>query len=399
VSDARLATAAELPTLTGLRGFAALWVLVYHLWADAGPRLMTLEVGTHVLDLTPLFSCGWAGVDIFFTLSAFLLSLPFASWQLGGAPRPSLRVFWLRRVLRIVPAYYAQLAVLLVLAGAFGIGTWPGIGQLLGNLALWTNFGPYGAAPMNPVTYTLPIEFCFYLLLPLLALLLRPRAWPLLALLALVTTQVYRHLMFAPIAHAEVPLRVIAMEQLPGRLDQFVAGMLAAYAYTRAAIARRLPGARANDALFLFGAGVFAAMLWLIHYNSSDYWDGNPLLFTWHGIVGVAVALMLFASAAGSRVASVLFGNALLRYLGVISFGVYLWHFPLIHWLDAANAFARIDGYRLPWSLPVVLLLSCALADLSYRLVERPALRLGRRSRHPGLATELVPPPNASAPG
>jgi peptidoglycan/LPS O-acetylase OafA/YrhL len=170
--------------------------------------------------------------------------------------------------------------------------------------------------------------------------------------------------------------------------------MLAAFAYTRGALARRLPSPRATDALFLLGAGVFAAMIVAIHRGSGTYWDGSALLFLWHGVVGAAVALMLYAAAAGSRVARAGFANAPLRYLGLVSFGLYLWHYPLIQWLGVAHAFDALPGYRLPWSLPVVLLLACGLADLSYRLVERPLLRVGRRVRHPGLTTEAVHAPD-----
>ena len=386
MNDSRRAVPSELAALTGLRGFAALWVVLYHVWVDAGPRVMA--VGP--LDLTPVFSCGWAGVDIFFTLSAFLLSLPFASWQLGAMPRPALGTFWARRVLRIFPAYYAQLAVLFVLAAA-GVGAWPSAAQLLGNLVLWFNFGSIAAAPINPVTYTLPIEFCFYLVLPLFALLLRPRWWIVLLVFAVVETQAYRHLAYAAVAQAEVPQRVLALEQLPGRLDQFVYGMLAAYAYTRAAIARRLPRPAVADVLFGLGMALVALMAAAIHLRSSVYWDGHPLLFVWHGIVGAAVALMLYAAAAGSRVAHALFANRVLRHVGLVSFGLYLWHFPLIGWLDAAHAFDRIDGYRLAWTLPTILSLALLLAEVSYRVVERPALRLGRgRARDPGVRTELV---------
>jgi len=378
---------AELTPLTGLRGFAALWVLLYHVWVEATPRAMTLGS----LDLTPLFSCGWAGVDIFFTLSAFLLSLPYATRQLEGVPAPSLRIFWLRRVQRILPAYYAQLLVLAALASLFGLGAMPGGWQFLGNLLLLTDLGPYGAAPVNPVTYTLPIEFGFYLLLPILAAWLRPRRWPLLALLAIVVTQLWRHLVFPYVAHAEVPLRVIALEQLPGRLDQFVFGMLAAYAYTRATASGRILNTRANEALMLLGIALFAALLWGIHYSIGTYWDGHPLLFVWHSLAGVATALMLYASARGSRIALALFDNAPLRWIGLVSFGVYLWHFPILHWLDAAHAFGWIDGYRLPWMLPIVLAATVVVAAISYRWIELPFLRAGRRrSTHPQLTTEMI---------
>ena len=197
-----------------------------------------------------------------------------------------------------------------------------------------------------------------------------------------------------PVVDADVALRVVTLEQLPGRLDQFVFGMLAAYAYGRAAIAQRLPRPRTNDALFVLGGAGVATMAWLIHRGIGTYWEGSALLFVWHGAAGAAVALMLFACAAGSRVADALFGNRILHYVGVISFGLYLWHFPVLRWFDAAGVFDHVKGYRLPWILPPLLISACLLADLSYRLIERPLLRLGRRgSRHPGVTSDLVPMP------
>ena len=67
----------ELPELTGLRGLAAVWVLIFHVWAFAGEPALSL--GGSGISLAPLFATGWAGVDVFFTLSAFLLTLPFAA--------------------------------------------------------------------------------------------------------------------------------------------------------------------------------------------------------------------------------------------------------------------------------------------------------------------------------
>lgn len=377
----------ELPVLTGVRGFAALWVLVYHVWVEATPRLMMLGP----LDFTPLFSVGWAGVDIFFTLSAFLLTLPYASRQLAAAPAPSLRNYWLRRVQRILPAYYAQMLVLVVLAALWGIGNVPGIKQFVGNLLLLNNLGPFGVEPINPVTYTLAIEFSFYLILPVLALALRPGRWPWLALGAIVVTQAWRHWMLPLVIAEPVPLRVIALEQLPGRLDQFVAGMLAAYAYSIAVAQGRLGDARRNDALLLGALLLFASLLWAIHYASSQYWDGHPLLFVWHGLAGLATATILYASACGSPLARRLFDNMPLRWLGLVSFGVYLWHLPILHWLVQAGVLRAIGGYGLPWLLPLVLALSCAIAALSYRWIELPFLRRGRpRAAHPQASTEMI---------
>jgi peptidoglycan/LPS O-acetylase OafA/YrhL len=55
-----------------------------------------------------------------------------------------------------------------------------------------------------------------------------------------------------------------------------------------------------------------------------------------------------------------------------------------------AHVFESIDGYHLPWTPPVVLVLLLLLAEISYCLVERPAMCIGRRSRDPGVTTELI---------
>jgi len=92
------------PALTGLRGWAALWVFLYHAWVFATPRQITVELGDFVLNLTPFLSIGGAGVSIFFVLSGFLLGLPFAEWQAGLRGRPALGRYLFRRVARVFPA-------------------------------------------------------------------------------------------------------------------------------------------------------------------------------------------------------------------------------------------------------------------------------------------------------
>ena len=101
----------EIPALTGLRGLAAFWVLLYHAWANATPRVIEIGSGPYALNLTIAFSGGWTGVDGFFTLSAFLLTLPFAQWQRGLAPRPSLGTYWVRRLVRVGDASPPRIAL------------------------------------------------------------------------------------------------------------------------------------------------------------------------------------------------------------------------------------------------------------------------------------------------
>ncbi|MGB0135119.1 acyltransferase family protein, partial [Dokdonella sp.] len=130
----------ELPALTGLRGFAALWVLLYHVWAmSGGPPLRLPGIG--FMQGSNLLSVGWSGVDLFFCLSAFLLVMPFAQWRYGSATRPNTGRYLLRRVLRIYPAYLFQLFVLLFAAVVFDYGRVPTAYELVAHLFLWFYIG------------------------------------------------------------------------------------------------------------------------------------------------------------------------------------------------------------------------------------------------------------------
>src|SRR5436190_6764241 len=97
------------PALTGLRGLAAAGVLVFHLYLLGGKPTFPAPVAW-------LLEMGWSGVDVFFTLSAFLLSLPFVESIERGAPKPSLRQYWSHRAWRVLPAYWVQVSFLFVLA-------------------------------------------------------------------------------------------------------------------------------------------------------------------------------------------------------------------------------------------------------------------------------------------
>ncbi|HXD83137.1 MAG TPA: hypothetical protein VN599_01780, partial [Rudaea sp.] len=68
--QARMSSAARapdyVPALTGLRGLAAGWVLVFHLWQFSGSPALAIHIAQHAIDFTPLASCGFLGVDLFF---------------------------------------------------------------------------------------------------------------------------------------------------------------------------------------------------------------------------------------------------------------------------------------------------------------------------------------------
>ena len=369
----------ELPALTGLRGFAALWVLLFHVWALSGsPPLSIPGIGS--VHGGWFLNLGWAGVDIFFCLSAFLLVLPFAQWRLGSAPRPHTGRYLLRRVLRIYPAYLTQLALLLLAAALFGYGTIPGGEALLAHLFLWFNMGEPRFEPLLGVWFTLPIEFGFYLMLPLLAPLIDRRRWPWLLLGAIALTVSTRYLMHLAYTGVSVPLRVVVIERLPGRLDQFVIGMLGGAAFVLAGLNDWRPS---RPAVWFFAgiAGIAGIGAWIIQVDDA-YWSGHPLLFVWHGLFAACLFPVLLACAWEAPPARVVFSNRPMRYLGDISFGVYLWHMPILTPILAKLPGSLDPATRFWLALILVLPATVIVAHLSHRFVELPFLR--RKPAHSG---------------
>lgn len=376
-----------LEVLTGLRGAAALWVALWHAWTMSGKPLYLLDLGWFQCDLTPLIRTGWAGVDIFFVLSGFVLGLPFCQAGLGQRDRVPTGDYLRRRLLRVLPAYWVQLLILTLVA--MWAGNPPLWSELFWQAGMLHNLFVDQARQLNPVYWTLPIEFNFYLVLPLLAALVPPRHWLWLWLGAFLLVLCYRYLVFWQLlAGADVQAKVWWLNQLPGRLDQFVAGMLAAYCYTswRArGLALRPLGLRLAGWLVLGGLLLLAwAIHWLQPIGSDNplgqtYWGGHWLLFFWHSATGLLTAALVFLLAWSDGGWWRILTSRVMVYLGVISYSLYLWHYPLMQWLQRQRlpALTGIDPWldMVLWSAPPVLLVS----SLSYWLIERPALRLRHR--------------------
>lgn len=360
--------------LTGLRGFAAMWVLIYHTWASSVPRLMLVDVGVARMDLTPLFSAGWAGVDFFFVLSAFLLTLPFARWACGERAFPSPGPYLVRRIKRVFPAYWAQLLVLLVLAFTTSLYVFPSTPALIAHLFMDFNLPPNWVSPINGVWWTLPTEFLFYLLLLPLALLLKTRTTRLLLLSLIGVAWLYRWWVFVAFHEQGVGVMVPLMGNTLGSLDEFVIGTYSAYLYIKAQ-KQKLP--RLPATLFLL-LGIAAVLLsiYCIHWLYGVYWEeGHPLLIFKNTVIGIGAVSIIISILLGSRWALLLFANPVMMHIGVISYSLYLWHLPVILLLGKWSYMVNYDGYRFPLMMAIVLPTSWLLSYASYRWVERPFLR------------------------
>lgn len=357
------------PALTGLRGIAAGWVMLLHLWLLAGaPRVAPLG-----FDLTLLFAGGFLGVDLFFVLSGFLLGLPFLAWAQGRRPFPNLPSFWKRRALRVLPAYYVQLAIL-VLAGWLVGGAWPvDLRQLLAYLSMEFVFFDGVAPLLNGVWWSLPVEWNFYLLLPLLGLAFAHLRWWLVAFAALAAAVGFRILCYQWLfdERAGGVFSYPAILQLPGRLDEFVFGMIGAWFHLRGV----RPSQRTLNVLLV--AGVLGAGLLLAALRDRGdifVYAQTPWIFLYATWAGASLALIVYASAARARAAEALFSGRALAFLGTISYSLYLWH-AVVFQVAQRSGFSQwppvvgLAGLALSL-VPVVV----AVSWLSYRLTEHPFL-------------------------
>jgi len=349
--------AEHVQALDGLRGLAVLIVIGSHL-SNAG-----------WLPLPNLSGIGKSGVYLFFVLSAYLLSHAMLARPSGGLS--SVR-YWinyaLRRVLRIWPLYLTILLLSWVLNRA-GVPWHYQIDSaaLVNHLALREG---------QSVLWSIPVEFTFYLWLPLIVLALRAlpgeagARWPGLALLALLALLAS---WFWPAAQA--PGNGV---KLGPYLVLFLCGVAAAWIQQGwPELARWRLGWRALGWVLLGGLVLVTPSLWAL--LSGD--EFNPGFNSrWFMTFGIGWALLLLSVLWGGGLLQRFFASAPMRLVGVVSFSAYLWHMPVLQVADAL-------GMR-RWGWPGLLLMLVSMllvAMVSFLLFERPwrEVRYGGRVSAP----------------
>lgn len=357
--------------LDGLRAIAVALVVVYHLFPEALPG-------------------GFLGVDVFFVISGFLITTLLLE-ERRRTGRIALLPFWQRRARRLLPALGLVLLVCTSAALVLGGDLLVSIGAQLAGAALfvanWVYIG-LGAdyfARDNPElfrnTWSLAIEEQFYLLLPLallFALRMRSRA--------------SRTLFFATLGAASaIWMAALHAQGAPVTriyfgTDSHLFGLLLGVSLAcalrlrdedRASLDTPRPSAPRQLALLLIGASGLAVLGWL----SLHLREGGPESFAWG--FQLATAAMLATVWAATREGAWL-GRALdvqpLRWVGERSYGIYLWHWPLLLIVAEAVGRSRLPAAAAPWVVALLTAtLALALAALSYRFVEQPVRRWGLR--------------------
>lgn len=391
-------TAEHYDALDGVRAIAAFGVLVLHVGADTGS---TLKRGVEAW----LFSGGAIAVTVFFTLSGLLLYRPWVAQLLDPGSGRTVRVrdYYRRRALRILPAYWVLVGYVMVVLLSSHLGdawTWLKLLTLTytyDSTPWWGNgLGPEGLWQI----WSLTVEAAWYVLLPVTAYLLARyarlrekgvpdvdrRALRLLRGIAgyAALSFVYSIFMFHP------QYKPLLGVWLPRYFVWFAIGMALAVVSVRArtgsAGAARFAGTVARSwgtcwliaaVLYVIAASPLSGPTDLVTIDAVWTSEFRLLLY---GLVAVFFVAPVAFAPAGDPVMRTVLGNAVMRFLGRISYGVFLWQVPVLIGWSELTGHTPFTG-RFITEFLVIGVLTVGIATISFYYVEQPILRLASRRR------------------
>ncbi|MFM9086377.1 MAG: acyltransferase family protein [Acidimicrobiia bacterium] len=377
-----------LPSLDGLRALAVVAVIVYH----ANPRWLP---------------GGFIGVETFFVISGYLITLLLVS-ESEETGRVDLRAFWVRRARRLLPALWLLLIGVTTYAAVFERGD---LGRLRGDVVaavlygfnwfqIWTGTSYFTAFELVPLRHlwSLAVEEQYYLVWPLVMaglLALGRRRLPAVGLafaggsaaLAAWTAATYRPgrigtIDETPEQYVELLGRAVSRIDLlflgtPTRAAGLLLGAALATWWRPWRLERAAASRLGTVADVLGAAGTVALVVMALRFHTlvegvDEGTVGYDLLFR-GGFAMVDVASLAVVAAAahpGARLTRLALGNAVMRWIGTRSYGLYLYHWPVF------QMYRRFAGRGLTAAELVVLMaVACCLTEASYRWVEMPVRR------------------------
>jgi len=365
----------RIPELDGMRGLAILLVLLWHYFAwplFLGPfRPFNHPVASSMLAWL------WSGVDLFFVLSGFHIGRILLEHRKA---QNYFQVFYLRRATRIVPLYFLSLSLFVILFQLCSDTAVQHCLQLLGGSdslrllfavpwSVWSyftfsqNIFMSFAQDLGPdwlaITWSLAVEAQFYLLLPVIVRFAPVRLLPYLLLTGC---------LIAPLVRIWL-MGIPAFALLPCRMDSLFLGALLAYLVRQTDFLDKVHRYRFVLSA-TFGVFLLAGLLWL---DSGPF---DPYNKSWLAVVWAGFLVMVLS---GHSFIVRLLRVPWLIHLGLISYGVYLFHQPLN---GLAHGFIRhstpYDGSDPGVSL-LALVVTLAIASILHRRIEFPLIRMGHR--------------------
>jgi len=402
--------------LDGVRAFACLIVIWYHIYQTP----LALHIWDPQSFAHPLVNAflyfGKYGVTLFFVLSGFLLFMPFAKALLFEHTWPSARHFYARRVFRVLPAYYLSLILIILLFQQQYLlpQHWKELGLFF---TFFMDSSDATFKQLNAPFWTLAVEWQYYMLLPVLVLGMRLIVWRvkqqyrLLAtvacLLGLIGWGIFSRY-FGTYYMAQHPSETLLVPRamlegilffiygVSGKyLEDFGVGMLLSLCFVYARHPSTSPKIRTTlhkMSPWLWGTGLlclFVMILWNYNQRYVNTWPlfSNALLVTHY----YRISELCFSLCFGLCVLALLFGSerlkrpfewSALRWIGMISYSLYMWHLPLLLvFIQWGQPFLRglppLLAYCVYWLWVLVIILPFCF--LFFLWVEKPGMKFGER--------------------
>lgn len=343
----------QIDSLDGLRGIALLFVLFSHMSAElvrAVPGLNFSQAGRY-------------GVYLFFVLSAFLLTLPIISRPTSQFTDVGLWVrYFVRRFLRIFPPYIIVLLINCTFFSIFGLSHFFPLNfkEAVLHIALRLGYS---------VFWTIPVEFKYYFLLPLVGLFLVAVVRKRISIAIISMLAAICLIIFAARPGFGLNFRDVSLFPY---LPIFLMGSLTAFLHSSLAEVEGLKKASVKTLFEIIAVVAFILILIAMpHYWSlvaGDYSEiFNPQRqFT---IIGALWSLFLFSYLNGRGYIRRILESSFFRFVGVVSFSAYLWHIPVISFIKTWSALPALIMVGL------IILATLAVAATSHLLFERPFMR------------------------
>lgn len=406
----------NIASLDGLRAFAALGVVALHTTYLVGAVAVNIY---HYPWLAAFWVFGNTGVQLFFALSGFLLFMPYAKSLLFQTPWPSVRGFYFRRALRILPGYYFSLLLLVAFVQPVYLHPdhW---GQLFLFLTFFMDSSRATYEQIDVPYWTLAVEIQFYLLLPLVALGIRelaqrtarvPRRRLIMGIVGCLVVILYGlAIRYAGLRLTRQPqggaisVVMALLYGVRGKFwEDFAVGMLVSLCFIYAQhpeYGRNLQW-KLKQLSPLFGLAALTMVTLCALWNFRDSYHVSQLNFllpllpydSWFLDFCISIAW-------GLLILTLLFGYALfkapfewkpIRWMGIISYSIYLWHFPILT-IFKKYGFSHINitnvalSHLIYWSFFALVVIPWSA--LVYWFVERPFMRIKDRQRRDSMPTE-----------
>ena len=363
----RLGKSSHLPALDAVRGIAACLVVFAHI-------------------LGPL-KLGATGVLIFFVLSGFLITWLLLR-ELERTGEISIHNFYVRRTLRIFPAFYVFWVVCVVVAHVTHASfSWAeAIASFFYMGDYYTAIHPSHAHQIMGITWSLGVEEKFYLLWPAIFLMLRKDLAKLLRVALFLTGFIWLYRTLACI-YLHLPVDYL-LYSFDSRFADILLGCSFALALKLGLLEPVLAAAVRIKAFPLWLTAVLVSLTILEHRMSVRLFYIFALPLSTVVVAALLVQLIFKADARGYRWLE----HPVLRFVGRISYSLYLYHIVVIRSVE--HLFPHL---RLRWAYSLMWIGSFIAAYMSYKIIEQPFLRLKSRFEKTASASSLPQPANTTS--